>query len=133
MLDMVINHKELDALYGLPHAQQLIYLRGIRPYMDVKTQLVGIKRGISYHSLAEQIYVEPHPGIKSETFSRMQVRRALASLVRSGLLSVQSEDMQLILKCELASTPYSGLYEKNTLIALVLPDIFLPRRPAAIN
>ncbi len=106
-MDFSINDNELTALYGLPHLQQLAYLRGIRPYMDIRTNMVGIKRGISYQSISEQIYVEPHQGIKSETYSRMQVRRALASLVRVGLISVQSEGMKLILKCELASRPYS--------------------------
>ena len=71
-MDFVINENELTALCGLPHIQQLAYLRGIRPYMDVQTGLVGIKRGISYQSIAEQLYIEPHQGIKSESCSRAQ-------------------------------------------------------------
>ena len=106
-MDFLINDHELDALCGLPHIQQLAYLRGIRPYMDVKTGLVGIKRGVSYQSIAEQLYVEPHQGIKSESCSRMQVRRALSSLSRAGLITPQSQGMKLILKCELASRSYS--------------------------
>ena len=42
-MDFIINDDELAALCGLPHQQQLVYLRGIRPYMDVKTGIVGIK------------------------------------------------------------------------------------------
>lgn len=103
MMDFVINGDELDAMCGLPHIQQLAYLRGIRPYMDVRTGLVGVKRRISYQSISEQLYVEPHQGIKSQSFSRDQVRRAVSGLVRSGIIEVQSEGMQLILKCELAS------------------------------
>jgi hypothetical protein len=102
-MEFSINDNELAALYGLPHIQQLAYLRGIRPYMDVKTGLVGIKRGISYQSIAEQLHVEAHPGIKGEHYSRTQTRRALPGLIRMGLISVQSEGLQLILKCELAS------------------------------
>lgn len=102
-MDFVINHDELNALYGLPHVQQLAYLRGIRPYMDVKTGLVGIKRGISYQSIAEQLNVDAHPGIKGEHYTRTQARRSLPGLVRMGLISVQSEGLQLILKCELAT------------------------------
>jgi hypothetical protein len=49
----MINEEELGALCGLPHIQQLAYLRGIKPYMNVKTGLVGIK--ISYQSIAEQL------------------------------------------------------------------------------
>ena len=106
-MDLRINSEELEALYGLPHTQQLAYLRGIRPYMDVKTGLVGIKRRISYQSLSEQLYVEPHQGIKSQSFSRDQVRRAVAGLVRAGIVEVQSEGMQLILKCSMAIKHYS--------------------------
>ena len=106
-MDFVINDNELAALCGLPHIQQLAYLRGIRPYMDVKTGLVGIKRRISYQSISEQLYIEPHQGIKSQSFSRDQLRRAMSGLARAGVITVQSEGMQLILKCELAHRDYS--------------------------
>ena len=106
-MDFVISDNELAALCGLPHIQQLAYLRGVRPYMDMHTGLVGIKRGISYQSIAEQLYVEPHQGIKSESYSRAQVRRALSGLERSGLIQLQSQEMKLILKCNLAPRPHS--------------------------
>ena len=105
-MDFIINDDELAALCGLPHQQQLVYLRGIRPYMDVKTGIVGIKRGISLQSIAEQLYIEPHPGIKSENFSRAQARRALSGLERAGVISNQSKDLQLILECPLATRDY---------------------------
>lgn len=107
MLDFVINGDELAAMSGLPHIQQLTYLRGIRPYMDVKTGITGIKRRISYQSISEQLYIEPHQGIKSQSFSRDQVRRAVSGLKRAGMIEVQSDGMQLILKCPLASRHYS--------------------------
>jgi hypothetical protein len=107
MMDFVINGEELAALSGLPHIQQLAYLRGIRPYMDVKIGIVGIKRRISYQSISEQLYIESYQGIKSQSFSRDQVRRAVAGLVRVGIIEVQSEGMQLILKCSLASRHFS--------------------------
>ncbi|MGC1181339.1 hypothetical protein [Legionella sp.] len=106
-MNFMVNREELEALYGLPHTQQLAYLRGIRPYMDVKTGLVGIKRRISYQSLAEHLYTEPHQGIKSQSFSRDQVRRVVSGLVRAGIIEVQSEDRHLILKCLLASRNFS--------------------------
>lgn len=105
-MDFMINGEELEALYGLPHAQQLAYLRGIRPYMDVKTGIVGIKRRVSLQSIAEQLYIEPHQGVKGEKYSRAQVRRALSALERVGLISLQSEELQLILKCNLATLGY---------------------------
>ena len=107
MMDFVINGEELAAMSGLPHIQQLAYLRGIRPYMDVKTGITGIKRRISYQSISEQLYIEPHQGIKSQSYSRDQVRRAVSSLVRVGIIEVQSESKQLILKCPLASRHFS--------------------------
>ena len=102
-MDFLITDDELTALCGLPYIQQLAYLRGVRPYMDVKTSLVGIKRGISYQSIAEQLYIEPHQGIAGGSPSRQQLRRAISGLERAGLINVQSSDKQLILKCELAS------------------------------
>lgn len=55
-MDFLLNQSELAALDGLPHLQQLAYLKGIRPYMDVKTGIVGIKRRISHQSISEQLY-----------------------------------------------------------------------------
>jgi hypothetical protein len=106
-MDFVINDKELAALCGLPHIQQLAYLRGVRPYMDVKTGLVGVKRRVSHRSIAEQLYIEPHQGIKSQSWSRDQIRRAVAGLERSGVVALQSEGLHLILRCQLATLGYS--------------------------
>lgn len=54
MINFSINENELNALCGCQYMQQLAYLRGIRPYMDIKTNIVGIMRGISYQSIAER-------------------------------------------------------------------------------
>ena len=102
-----VNDKELDALCGLSYIQQITYLRGIRPYMDRNTFVVGIKRRISYQSLAEVLYIEPHQGItESGSPSRQQIRRAVKGLERSGLIVIQSFDKHLILKCLLADISY---------------------------
>ena len=106
-MDFKINNEELNAITGLPHIQQLVYIRGIKPYMDNKTGLVGIKRGISLQSIAEQLYVEPHQGIKSISYSRAHIRRALANLEKIGLIDLQSHHLKLILKCNLATLHYS--------------------------
>lgn len=107
-MEFSINSDELAALYGLQHLQQLAYLRGIRPFMDMKTGIVGLKRGISYQSLCEELYIEPHQGFKAERYSRAQLRRALQGLERAGLISFQSEDLKLVLKCQLATLAYSA-------------------------
>lgn len=102
-----VNDNELDALCGLSYVQQITYLRGIRPYMDRTTFMVGIKRRISYQSLAETLYIEPHQGIKeSGSPSRQQIRRAVKGLERVGLIAIQSFDKHLILKCLLADISY---------------------------
>ncbi|MFU7598160.1 hypothetical protein ACM9VS_04935 [Legionella pneumophila] len=105
-MEFTVNDNEMVALCGLPHIQQLAYFRGIRPYMNVKTGIVGVDRGISYQSIAEQLYIEPHQGIKSVSFSRAQTRRAIAGLERAGLIKFESRDHQLILKCLLATRDY---------------------------
>ena len=108
MTFLFINTHERAALMGLPYIQQLAYLVAIRPYMDRETHIVGIKRRISYQSLAEELYVEPHPGIKSGSPSRSQLRRAIKGLERADLILIQSDDKQLILKCLLADGNYSA-------------------------
>jgi hypothetical protein len=105
-MDFVINENELATLCGLPHIQQLAYLRGIRPYMDVKTGISGVKRRISHQSITEQLYVEPHQGMKSQNFSRAQIRRAIAGLERAGMITVESADGHLILRCNYATRDY---------------------------
>lgn len=107
-MEFLINTEELSALCELPHLQQLAYIRGIKPYMDFKTGMVGIKRKISHQSIAEQLYVAPHQGIKSMTVTKIQVRRAIDALARVGLVSIESEGRQLILKCLLAKSDFSA-------------------------
>lgn len=98
-----ITAEELNALDGLPYIQQVLYFRGIRPYMDRKTGIVGIRRRISYQSLREALYVEPIAGTQTVgSPSYDQVRRAVKQLIQKGLLEVQPARMQLIFKCVLA-------------------------------
>lgn len=108
---LFFNTCELSALIGLPYIQQSAYLLGIRPYMDRETFLVGVKRRISYQSLSEILYVEPHQGFEySGSPSRQQLRRIIYALERAGLVEIQSFGKQLILKCLLAN---SGLSVQN--------------------
>ncbi|KTD47899.1 Legionella vir region protein [Legionella quinlivanii] len=107
-MDFFINKYELAGLNGLQHVQQLAYLIGIRPYMDINTRIVGIKRKISHQSIAEALYIEPHPGIQSGILSRDQIRRAIKGLEKAGLVENQSTEHALILKCLLASERFSA-------------------------
>ena len=114
MAFLFVNTYELSALAGLPHIQQLTYLIGIRPHMDRKTCIVGIKRKISYQSLSETLYVEPHQGIQSGSPSKQQLRRVINGLEQAGLVQIQSTSKNLILKCLLADTDNSAQNKPNT-------------------
>lgn len=105
-MEYKINDAERDRLYGLPYLQQLLYLRGLRPYMDFDSGMVGVKRGISYQSLCEELYIETHPGYQSGSPSRAQVRRAVKGLEKMGVIHVQSEGKKLLIKCLLATRDY---------------------------
>lgn len=102
---LIYQTKELEALNGLPHIQQIAYFAGIRPFIDFTTGIVGIRRRISYQSIKEAVYIAPAPGIKSGSHSREQIRRAVKSLERIGLIIIQSDESHLILECPLANTP----------------------------
>lgn len=113
---LFVNTNELSALMGLPYIHQCTYLRGIRPYMDRETFLVGSKkRRISYQSLAEDLYVEPHQGLEhSGSPSRQQLRRVIYALERAGLIEIQSNRKNLILKCILADSDSSVQNKPDT-------------------
>lgn len=97
-----IGAQELSALNGLPYIQQSAYVLGIKPHLDRKTGFVGLKRRISYQSIAEALYIEPHPGIKSGSPSRQQLRRIIKGLEKAGLIEIHSDSKHLIVKCPLA-------------------------------
>ena len=105
-----ISDFERDALRGLSHLQRCVYLLGLRPFMDVATGLVGThKRRISYQSLAEEMYVDPIPGVRgSGSPSKTQLRRAMMALAKAGLITVESTRTQLIIRCILALTVACG-------------------------
>ncbi|HAT7797080.1 TPA: hypothetical protein JBL23_11670 [Legionella pneumophila] len=112
---LFVTTTELSALMGLPYIQQSAYLLGIRPYMDRKTFLVGVKRKISYQQLAEALYIEPHQGLEqSGSPSRQQLRRIIYALERAGLIKIESIGMNLIVKCLLADADNSVQNKPDT-------------------
>jgi len=104
-------------MVGIPHLQRITYTHGLRPYMDFSTGIVGIKRGISWQSLREELYVEPSNGIKGGSPSKHQVRTAVDGLERIGLLQLMSIDKKLILKCLLAETDITKQNKVGTKLA----------------
>lgn len=112
---LFVGSQEISALTGLPYIHQIAYLFGIRRHMDRQTLIVGIKRRISYQSLAETLYVEPHQGLKnSGSPSKQQLRRIIQSLARAGLIEIQSDRMRLVLKCLLATSGFSAQKKPDT-------------------
>ncbi|HAT8140924.1 TPA: Vir protein [Legionella pneumophila] len=102
---LFVTTYELDALREIPLMQRVVYLMGIRPYMDRKTFVVGIKRKISYQSLRETLYVAPIKGVKTGCPSHQQMKRVIKSLARQGIIEICSTPKNLIVKCLLAN-PY---------------------------
>lgn len=82
---LLINDAELDALEGQPAMLMVLYVY-LRRFMDYGTGIVGFKRGISYQSIAEALYREPEPGVKSGSPTKWAIQRALHRLERAGLL-----------------------------------------------
>ncbi|OCH97973.1 Vir protein [Legionella jamestowniensis] len=109
---LFVTTYELDALSEIPLMQRVVYLMGIRPYMDRKTFMVGIKRKISYQSLRETLYVSPIKGVKTGYPSHQQMKRVIKSLARQGIIEIRSTSKNLIVKCLLAN-PYEPVDIEN--------------------
>lgn len=110
-----LNDAELEALAGLPSLALRIYVLGIRPHMDYSTGLVGQKRRVSWQSLREAGYVEPHQGLTGTgTPSKMQVRRAVEWLIRTGLLVERTQGKRLVFYCPLAHADSSTQEKPDT-------------------
>ena len=103
-MSMKLSDDEIAAMEGLPYMHRCLYIFGIRQHMDYETGITGIKRGISWQSLREEIYVEPHQGrVNSGSPSKDQVIRAAEFLEKLGIIINMSEGMRLIFKCVLAT------------------------------
>lgn len=83
-----MNRQEDAALQGLSLEAQIIYLRGIRPFMDYETGIAGIERKINRASLSEVCHVVPaaqsHKKESRPTWDA--VRRRLNELEAAGLI-----------------------------------------------
>jgi len=104
MTTVCFNDAELKALYGLPSAlAQRIYMLGLRLHMDYGTGVVGVRRKVSWQSLSEALYIEPHQGIKGGSPTKKELRGALVWLQKAGLLSANLSQRNLVFECLLAS------------------------------
>lgn len=91
------SHED-DLLHGLPEQAQLLYLRGLRRYMDYATAIVGgSARRISLLMFCELIEVFPHQGMKGVRPDKSKVRRLLGWLERVGLIErIEDKDGYLV-------------------------------------
>lgn len=107
-MPILLNDMEREALRGLIYMARESYVFGIRPFMDYASGIVGIARGISYQSIAEELYVEPHQGIKSHRPTEKELRHAIDWLERAGLLErskdANKRDRKLVFRLPLATT-----------------------------
>jgi hypothetical protein len=102
MTGVYLNDGEQKVLDQLDYIYEALYRRGIRRYMDFKTGIVGIKRGVSWQSLKEELFVEAKQGSKSKVPSRETVRRIAKQLEKAGLIKIKSRSRKLIIECLLA-------------------------------
>jgi hypothetical protein len=114
---ILLNEFEFAAMEGLSHLAIVIYIKAIRPYMDYATGITGWKRGISYQSISEEVYVEPVAGrhsSKSGSYTKSAIRNALKELIKSGFIQVLPAGKKLVLKLILAITDLSVQNRNDT-------------------
>ncbi|WP_430009864.1 hypothetical protein [Methylophaga lonarensis] len=136
------NPVELDALKGLPLAARVLYMEGIRPFMDFVTGLVGAPdsraKRISLQSLAEVLFVEPAPNrCQSGTPSSGHVRQCIRQLVAAGLVESHSTNgtgnNHLILKCVLADLHHSVQKKYDTVTTQEYDTVTTQPKPRHSN
>ena len=84
-----LSDDEEDALRGLRLDARLLYLMGIRPFMDYSTGIVGVKRIVCYKGFRELLEVAPDRGSRLGAVSapsKSLVRNLLVLLERHGLV-----------------------------------------------
>lgn len=103
MVKVTLNDAEQEILDRNDYKYEALYRRAIRRYMDYRTGLVGISRGISWQSLKEEMYIPPRSGVeKNKTLGEYQLKRMVKHLEREGLVQLKSTPARLILFCPLA-------------------------------
>lgn len=85
---LIVSPGELDALRGLPHAAQLLYLLCLRRYADAQG-VAGRARRLSERQMREALEVPPLRGRQASavvTPTRRAIRSAVDALVAAGLV-----------------------------------------------
>lgn len=122
------NDAEDAALDGLPHVDQIVYLRGIRRRMDYHTGISGAdpKREISYFWLSQLTEVNAERGSTAAQFrplKKEQLRALFRRLERRGLIQwIKSESRGLVFRCILADRDESVSRRNNPRTTLEQPQ-----------
>ncbi|RDH91862.1 MAG: hypothetical protein DIZ77_06410 [endosymbiont of Seepiophila jonesi] len=90
---------------------QVVYLRGLRRYMDYRTGLVGVKRRVNRKSLQELLEVNSKPGSHHETpeITASYLRGVFKRLAAAGLIKrVPEYDRTLVFLLPLADVDKSA-------------------------
>ena len=106
----LITDEELELLREKPWSAQLIYLRAIRPYMDYSTGIVGLRRGISRQSIAEELSVPGQQGrhhARRVVPSAKEIRYGLELLKKGGLIDQIPVDKKLVFRLPYAQMDQS--------------------------
>lgn len=112
-MSIYLTEQELSALEGSNYIYTSLYIY-LRRHMDGESFIVGLKRGISYQSISEALYIEPERGIKSGSPHKSTIRRALDRLVKLGLISSIGNDEKLVFKCIFAKRNFSKSNKADT-------------------
>ena len=72
----------------LPHRAQVLYLRGLRRFMDYESGIVGDRRRVSLQQMRECLEVNPDNESSSPRYqpTNHEIRASLEQLVRAGLI-----------------------------------------------
>lgn len=110
-----MNKLERNSLHGFDEFTYKLYIHALRPYMDYATGWVGVRRGISWQGIAEDMYLEPRSGIGNTGLpNRSRLRRSVKLLEKIGLIKNRSLGKKLIFELLLAKRDGSVQKQADT-------------------
>lgn len=107
-----VDFQELDLLRGADHSLTALYLY-LKQFTDFNTGIVGLKRGISYQSISEALYIEPRQGVKGGSPHKSSIRRMLTQLEKLGLIQKRQTET-LVFKLKFGKTDFSANKKADT-------------------
>ena len=133
------NDDEDEALDGLPHVDQVLYLRGIRQRMDYSTGIAGIAPfTISYSWLSQLAEVRPRRGSTMKApprLTKQAMRSSFERMESAGLVQRMTDHQQrgLVFRCLLADTNQSDQMRNNPRTTPEQPQQNTPKKQFSSN